>query len=209
VAFPVPEASVLTGASISQLHNWRRTALFLPEVESTNRPMLYSFRDIVALRSIVKLRQERSLQGIRRAFSNMPEFNLTSHPSNYSLVDTGSSIVVVQSSGEGIDVLAYPGQTVVANMAEIMAPFDGRRGKVVGLLRPRRHLEVRQERLGGWPTVENTRVPFDVVAELLVDGSVNPADVHVYYPGVSAEAARDALDFARSVPNWESARGLA
>jgi uncharacterized protein (DUF433 family)/DNA-binding transcriptional MerR regulator len=209
MAFPVPETSVLTGASISQLHNWRRTGLFVPEVESHSKPMLYSFRDVVALRSIVKLRQQRSLQGIRRAFQTMPAFNLTDHPSRYALVDTKSSIVVVESDGHGIDVLAHPGQTVIANMADIMATFPGPHGDVVDLLNPRQHLEIRQERLGGWPTVAGTRVPFDVVADLVADGTVGPEDAHLYYSGVSADAARDALDFARSVPNWETSRGIA
>ena len=206
MAFPVPETSVLSGASVSQLHNWRRTGLFLPEVESESKPMLYSLRDIIALRSVVKLRSLKSLQKIRRAFSNMSTLELTEHPSRYSLVDTGQSILVVQSDGAAVDVLAHPGQTTLARMSEIIGAFETPRGVVVDLRRPRRHLEVREQRLGGWPTIEGTRVPFDVVAELIVDGRIQPNEVSTYYPGVSAAAASDALDFARSIPNWAESR---
>lgn len=56
---------------------------------------------------------------------------------------------------------------------------------------------------------EGTRVPFDVVAELIYDGRIKPDEVASYYPGVSAAAASDALDFALSIPNWEEARASA
>ncbi|MGB3909115.1 MAG: DUF433 domain-containing protein [Pseudolysinimonas sp.] len=209
MAFPVPETSVLSGASVSQLHNWRRTGLFIPEVESRAKPMLYSLRDIIALRSVVKLRSVKSLQKIRRAFSHMSALDLTEHPSRYSLVDTGRSIVVVQNDGVGIDVLADPGQTTLAQLTEILGEFETPRGKVVDLRRPRRHLEVREQRLGGWPTIEGTRVPFDVVADLIFDGRIGPDEVDAFYPGVSAAAATDALDFARSIPDWAESRASA
>ena len=202
MAFPVPETSVLSGASVSQLHNWRRTGLLVPEVDPHGRPLLYSFRDILALRSVVKLRQGKSLQKIRRAFSIMPDHDFTDHPASYSLIDTGPSILVMRSDGEAVDMLAHPGQVVLATLADIMAPFENERGPVVDLRHPRPTLEVREQRLGGWPTIENTRVPFDVIAGLLADGSVVPDEVPRFYPTVSPAASRDALDFARSLPNW-------
>ena len=208
MSFPVPETSVLSGASVSQLHNWRRTGLFVPEADPHGRPLLYSFRDIMALRSVVKLRSVKSLQKIRKAFANMPTLDLTEHPSAYSLVDTGPSILVVKNDGQGIDVLKSPGQTQLANLQDIMNAFTTEDGRaVVDLRHPRKRLEVREQRLGGWPTIEGTRVPFDVIADLIVDGSVRAADVSNYYPSVSEAAALDALDFARSLPNWvESAQ---
>lgn len=206
MAFPVAETSVLSGASVSQLHNWRRTGLLVPEVDSSGRPLLYSFRDILALRSVVKLRGQNSLQKIRRAFSNMPDQDLTEHPAAYTLVDTGHSILVRKQDGEAVDVLTHPGQKVLATLSDIMAPFETERGaKVVDLRHPRQHLEVREQRLGGWPTIEGTRVPFDIVAQLLADGSITPEEVPEFYPSVSAAAAFDALDFARSLPNWADA----
>lgn len=200
MVFPVAETSVLSGASVSQLHNWRRTGLLVPEIQGHERPLLYSFRDVVALRTVVKLRRNKSLQKIRRAYATLPSLDLTEHPSSYELVDTGPSIVVVYA-GSGVDVLSHPGQSL-ANLGDIMAAFETSRGRVVDLRRPRQHLEVREQKLGGWPTIEGTRVPFDVVANLLADGSVQSADVSLYYPSVTPEAALDALDFARSLPNW-------
>jgi uncharacterized protein (DUF433 family) len=202
MAFPVATASVLSGASTSQLHNWRRTGLLSPEVESDAPPFIYSFRDIVALRTVVKLRRDKSLQKIRKAFKNAGDIDLTEHPAEWNLVDVGASIFLVRQGGNAVDVLANPGQTTLANLGDIMGPFMTERGEVVDLLRPRQHLQVREQKLGGWPTIEGTRVPFDVVADLIADGTITADDVPRYYPSVSPEAALDALDFARSLPNW-------
>lgn len=196
MAFTVAATSALSGATVSQLYNWRRTGLLSPEIEPKNPPLLYSFRDIVALRAVALLRKETSLQRIRKAFRHAAEVDLTEHPSQWALVDIGTSIVL-QHGDSQIDVVANPGQ-VLANLGDVMAPFDD----VVNLRRPRPHLQVREQRLGGWPTIEGTRVPFDIVARLIADGTIAPEDVPDYYPSVSAEAALDALDFARTLPNW-------
>ncbi|MGH1554815.1 hypothetical protein ACRAWF_31460 [Streptomyces sp. L7] len=69
-------AAALSGATLRQLSHWRRAsgkrgALLVPEI-SDSRPILYSFRDVVALRACVKLRRETSLQKIRRASGHAP-----------------------------------------------------------------------------------------------------------------------------------------
>lgn len=201
MAFNVALTSALSGASERQLGHWRRTGLLVPEV-SPDRPVTYSFRDVLALRTVVKLREQQSLQRIRRAFTSLPGLDLTEHPAQYELVSVGSSIAVVRTADRGIDLVEKPGQVLLARLDDIMGAFDTHRGEVVDLRRPRAHLSVREQRLGGVPTVEGTRVPFDVVADLVADGSVRPDEVAGYYPGVSAEAARDALDFARSLSDW-------
>jgi hypothetical protein len=75
VAFPVPIASVLTGATIAQLAYWRKDtpsapALLVPEGKRSGR-YLYSWADVVALRSIVYVRSEKSLPRIRRAVATL------------------------------------------------------------------------------------------------------------------------------------------
>jgi len=199
--FNVALTAVLSGASQRQLGHWRRTSLLVPEV-SASRRILYSFRDVLALRTVVKLREDQSLQRIRRAFRELPNLDLTDHPSRYSLVSTGASIVVVETGGVGVDLVEQPGHVVIARLDDVMAPFESRHGEVVDLRHPRPHLSVREQRLGGWPTIAGTRVPFDAVATLLSDETVDARDVGDFYPGVSPEAAHEALDFARSLPDW-------
>lgn len=199
IAFPIPVASVLTGASVGQLYNWRRTDLLRPE-ESDARPLLYSFRDLLALRAVVSLREETSLQRIRKAFRTMETLDFTDHPSRYDLVRVEDTIMLRDTEDTAIDLVRDPGQRI-ANLGDLLQPFQTSTGEtVVDFLQPREHLQVRQRRLDGWPTIKGTRIKFDTIANLMRDGSVAPKDVKSFYPAVSAAAARDALDFMQSLP---------
>lgn len=98
MSFPVDLTAALSGATRHQLYRWRRTGLLVPEGSPT-RPALYSFRDVVALRTVVRLRSETSLQKIRAAFAALPEFDLTDHPSRYRFATDGRSVAVQTEDG--------------------------------------------------------------------------------------------------------------
>lgn len=199
MTFPTELTSVLSGASVYQLRRWRRTRLLVPEVQAY-RPPVYSFRDIVAVRTVVWLRRDVSLQKIRRALANLPVFDFTEHPAKYQFATDGDSVGVVDEQGRIVDLVLRPGQIQLFSLAQVFEAFRNRKGQqVVDLRKPSEHLEVGAGRLGGWPTVANTRVPYDDVANLLGDGDVSPDEVSRFYPSVSPEAARDALAFHRDV----------
>ena len=61
MALPIGAASVLSGANVWQLERWRGPRLLVPEANA-HRPPLHSFRDLVAPRTVVRLRAETSLQ---------------------------------------------------------------------------------------------------------------------------------------------------
>ncbi|MEV0407581.1 DUF433 domain-containing protein [Actinoallomurus sp. NPDC050550] len=69
------------------------------------------------------------------------------------------------------------------------------------LLYPKQHVSIDPETQGGQPVITGTRVPFDVVAELMEDG-IPPEKISDYYPGVTADAARDAASFALYVDSY-------
>lgn len=193
MAFPADLTSVLTGASVGQLQHWRSTDLLRPEF-GTQPAAVYSFRDLVALRMFVRMRQRISLQLIRKAVGQLQAFDLTDHPSQYRLHTDGKS-VYFEEEGRSVDLVRKPGQRLLLNLEDVFAPFENLQGaEVVDFRRPKPHLEVREGRLGGWPTVENTRVGFDSVAKLLVGDEVAPEDVCRFYPSVTPEGARDAKE---------------
>ncbi|MFJ4208803.1 DUF433 domain-containing protein [Paenarthrobacter sp. NPDC089675] len=201
MAFPSELASVLSGASMSQLIHWRATpALLVPEVASRPRA-LYSFRDIVALRTFVRLRSELPLQRIRTALSTLQNYDLTDHPSSYKLITERKTIFLVDEDGsDAVDLVERRGQTLLLSMAHVFAPFTNMQGQdVVDFRQPRANIEVRERRMGGWPTIAGTRVRYDTVALLLEDGSVSAEDAHFFYPQVTRQAALDAVDFDSSV----------
>jgi hypothetical protein len=94
VSYSPKLAAALSGATLRQLAHWRnaksgRGAVLVPEL-SAARPILYSFRDVVALRACVKLRNEASLQRIRRALETLrDDLHEREHLSTYQLVADG------------------------------------------------------------------------------------------------------------------------
>lgn len=206
MSFPVEVTSVLTGATLSQLAYWRQTDLLVPELERRPRA-LYSFRDLVALRTVVHLRSDNSLQAIRRAFQQLARMDLTDHPSTYTLASRGRSIVLQHKDGE-TDLVGHPGDEVIANLGDVFAPFRTAQGRnVVDFRRPRHRIEVREHRMGGWPTIEGTRIPYDTIALLVADGTIPRDRVSAYYPTVSREAVDDAVSFAEEVDSVRPPRG--
>ncbi|WP_406365318.1 DUF433 domain-containing protein [Streptomyces sp. NBC_00645] len=196
MSFPVDLTAALTGASVAQLHNWRRTDLLVPEVQ--DNPVRYSFRDVVALRTFVYLRSKLPLQRIRKAMDQLRKWDLTEHPAAYVLVTEGDSVFLVQEE-RTVDLVRHPGQETIFSLANVFAPFENMQGRnVADFRRPRPNLEVKENRLGGWPTIQGTRVPYDAVAKL-VAGGVEPAEVKRFYPSVEVSGAADAADFHREV----------
>lgn len=190
----------MSGASVGQLAYWRNTDVLRPEIESSKPPYLYSFRDIVALRTFAWIRSDHGLQMIRKSLDTLRELDLVEHPSSYKLVKLGSSIGIHVEGDQAIDLAMHPGQSTVGTLADVFAEFETiRKRHVDPLLQPREGVEVNPAKLGGWPTITGTRVPFDLVAALISDGTVAPERVADYYPGVSAKAARDALDYQMAI----------
>lgn len=206
MAYSTRMAAALSGATPGQLRSWRQDRghgpVLCPELAA--KPALYSFRDVLALRAFAILRKDVSLQKIRQALATLKRFGEVEHLSGYSLVAEGDTIVLVGAGHDehATDLVRHPGQRVIATMADILQEFAPRAGVVVPhLLQPKQHVSVDPETQGGQPVITGTRVPFDAVAELVDDG-VPPEKIADYYPGVTADAARDAVSFALYVDSY-------
>jgi uncharacterized protein (DUF433 family)/DNA-binding transcriptional MerR regulator len=198
-------AAALSGATHSQLRHWRapRTGpLLAPEIASSPRA-LYSFRDLLALRTFVHLREHASLQKIRAAIGNLQALGEADHLGSYRLVSDSKGNIQAITNEEALSLGKSPGQRqLLVVIGEVIEPFPVSGGVIVPhLLHPRDHLAVHPGTLGGVPVIDGTRVPYDAVASLMRD-DVPAEKIAEYYPAVSAEAARDALDFARYVEHY-------
>jgi uncharacterized protein (DUF433 family)/DNA-binding transcriptional MerR regulator len=198
VSYEPKMAAALSGATPRQLAYWRRESgaggpVLVPEL-SSSRPILYSFRDVLALRACVQLRQKVSLQKIRRAVDALREgLGAREHLSSYRLV-AGPDTVYLADHDHAVDLLKRPGNVVIREMVDVLAPFYVEGRHIPDLLQPRPHIAIDPDVRGGEPVVEGTRIPAAEVAALVRDG-VAPEDVGEFFPGMSATAVRDAVDF--------------
>ncbi|AWS47893.1 DUF433 domain-containing protein [Streptosporangium sp. 'caverna'] len=197
-------AAALSGASIGQLSYWRRNPPVLEPEYRTSNKVLYSYRDVVALRSLAYLRQrnELSLQKIRVSIRNLRDLGKTEHLSEYRLVKSGNTVIVVDGD-EAIDLLRKPGNSVLAELVHVFDAFEGRVGHVLPFQRPLPGVAVDPEIRGGFPVVEGTRVGYDQIAGLMSD-NVPAERIADFFPSVNAEAARAAQKFADYVCRFES-----
>ena len=205
MAYTTRMAAALSGATVSQLRYWRspRTGpLLAPEIASTPQAF-YSFRDVLALRTFVHLREHASLQRIRVAIGNLRELGEIEHLASFRLISDVAGNIQLVTEEEAVDLVRRPGQRqILVVMGDVIEAFPVRAGIVIPhLLRPREHLAVDPETQGGTPVIAGTRVPYDAVAGLMRD-DVAAERIAEYYPGVSAEAARDALSFAAYVDSY-------
>lgn len=200
MAFPLNLTSHLTGATPFQLRKWNREGLLVPEA-SPKRPPLYSFPDLIALRSMVFLRAETSSQRLKRAFETMDMLHLMKHPSEYRFTALKGRIFLAEPDGTTHDLTStHRGNLMTLTFEDLLSSFENfKKNEVVDFRRPSAYVEVDVDRIGGWPTVEGTRVPYNLVADLMEYDGYAPEEIEDDYPGVTAVKAVDALEFSATV----------
>jgi uncharacterized protein (DUF433 family)/DNA-binding transcriptional MerR regulator len=197
-------AAALSGATVGQLAYWRseRTPepLLVPHHRDGNR-VLYSFQDVLGLRTFVYLRSRKiSLQKVRLAVANLRRLGATEHLSSYVLVPIGKDVVWRVSDQEAHDLTGFgKSHPVIAQMVDVLAQFINQNDRIVlPLDQPTPGVRVDPAIRGGYPVIDGTRVPYDAVASLVADG-VPPAHIAEYYPTVDAASALGAVAFASYV----------
>lgn len=206
MSYPSVVAAALSGASVRQLSYWRssRSAegpLLSPTFQGSR--VAYSFQDVVALRAFVYLRaKDVPLQRVRKAVQHLRQLGETEHLSSYKLVAAGKDVVWRISDDVALDLTNNPGNYVIAEMVDILDAFQNANDRtVVPLREPKPGLAVDPDIRGGFPVIEGTRVPYDVVSSLVRDG-VAPEEIADYYPSVGAAAAVGATEFAAYVDQY-------
>ncbi|HET9971699.1 MAG TPA: MerR family transcriptional regulator [Streptosporangiaceae bacterium] len=112
MAYETKMAAALSGATVSQLRHWRsaRTGpLLAPEIAATPRAV-YSFQDVLALRTFVRLREHASLQNIRGAIGSLPDIGEAGHPASYRLVSDKRGNIQLVTEDQAVNLGEKPGQ---------------------------------------------------------------------------------------------------
>lgn len=197
-AFTSDQALRLTGASRRRLSYWVDTGLIAPSIqrgEGRGRVRLFSFANLLELRTAVWLRDKVSLQLIRKIVERLREQGLDRPLSSvtfgvieYARKDGRSSYDVVlqradarweewQRPGQLIMELTVPIETFAAELDRKIAAERARRTKV-GKVERRRGV------LGSTTVIAGTRIPTRAVWDLHEAGYSNDAILRSY-PGLS------------------------
>jgi len=159
---------------------------------------------VIALRICVRLRNETSLQRVRRSVAHLQLVAPQTHLSSHNLKSAGRTIVWLTEDGDYVDTVEHPGQPGIrVVMEEVFKSFttvDGRR--VPDLHTPAQGLSIDDEVRGGYPVVAGTRIPYDTVASLAEDG-LSDGDIIDLYPSVTADGIYGAIELAEIVAQAE------
>ena len=207
-AYTADRAAALAGIPRSTLHYWARTGIWTPSV-STTRVKRWSFSDLLALRLIDWLRQEKpdarlprtSMTRIRGALATMDQWGdrLSDHavrvwvdPRGRLIIESGGEVFIPLSRGlaQGL------GQLEGLDLVEAREASDGQLGP--HLLRPRPTLRIVLGKLSGEPHVADTRIPTTSLAAL-ADRGLTVATILDLYPQLRSESVVDAIDLERQL----------
>lgn len=169
-AFTAEHVCRLTGLSPRQVSYWDRTGFFSPTLLDENRrrtfARIYSFRDVVGLRTIAILRNRHAvpLQELRR----VGEWLHSKHDAPWSSIKfalKGNKVVffdplsgeAVEPRGAGQEVLPVALESIANEMREASALLLERRGEQVGQIARNRYVVH-----NAW-VVAGTRIPTSAI----------------------------------------------
>lgn len=208
-AYIAERAAALSGVPKSTVHYWARQEILVPSV-SPARVKLWSYGDLMALRTIYWLRQTKqdssgreiprtAMKAVRRALSEIAELKL-----GLWSEDDAPSVAVDRSGGIVIErdgrAQRPGGQSILdPDMLDLLAPFashEGLHGPDLSVPRPR--LRIVPGKLGGSPHVIHTRLESQALGALAGSG-LTQAKIYRLYPDVEPAAIEDALDLERQL----------
>ncbi len=203
IAFTTDTVARLTGLSVRQLHGWDRTGFFVPSHADPNRrrpySRVYSFADVVALRTVAKLREcgvsFPDLKRVRAFFG--PDSNQDWGNRRFSVVGRR-----VFFSHEEAVVAANPlGQQVVPDVLDL-GPIVNEVSAAVERLpeRPPDQIgQINRDRLimGGAPVLAGTRIPTATVDWFARHG-YDAGSILAEFPRLRLPDIEAALDFERA-----------
>jgi len=205
-AYSAERAAALSGVPLSTVHYWARTDILVPGV-SPERVKLWSFADLLALRTIYWLRQEKKVRGwdiprttmptVRRALAALKRQELEVFP------DDRDSTIVIDRKGKIFirnrgAIRTTEGQHVL-DLLDLIAPFETAEGLYgPDLRRPRPLLRIVPGKLGGSPHVRETRLETEAIAALGERG-FSVGAIRKLYPFVLPEAIDQAIDLERQL----------
>jgi uncharacterized protein (DUF433 family) len=200
-AYTTERAAALSGVPKSTAYYWARKGLLLPSV--SQNPLLWSYTDLLALRTIYWLRQPKvaferdvpatSMPKVRRALQQLKALDLDP-------LEGGRAAIAVTLTGEvvinsdAMPLQRVDGQYLARDLVNIVGPFEGLEGaRGPDLLWPRPTVQILPGKISGAPHISGTRVPTQAISAL-ADRGFSVDQLVKIYPFVSRDALAESLD---------------
>ena len=201
VAFTAPHVCRLTGLSVRQLSYWDKTDFFSPQYvgEQPHRAFgrIYSFRDVVGLRTIAILRPRVPLQELRK----VGEWLYTRHEAPWSSLRfyVGGRTVFFDDPATGARMTARPMGAPVMRVA--MEPIAAKMRKAAEALRRRTNddygrIEQNRYIVHNSPVLSGSRVPTSAVWNLHEAKYTTP-QIIAEYPRLTRKDVAAAIAYER------------
>lgn len=209
-AYTADRAAALSGVPKSTVHYWARKEILVPSV-SSERVKLWSYADLMGLRTISWLRREKraingrdvprtTMPAVRRALKALRALDLelwTEHGGPAVVVDRGGQIFVRTSPAQ-VET-PWGARPLDADWLDLIEPFslgDGKEGP--NLQSPRPHLRIVPGKLAGSPHIVKTRIETVVIAAL-GDRGLDRDRIHALYPLVAPMAITEAIELEQQL----------
>jgi uncharacterized protein (DUF433 family) len=207
-AYTAERAASLSGVPKSTVHYWARQEILVPSISAT-RIKLWSYADLMGLRTIYWLRQTKdsgdgpevprtSMQAVRRALDALGDLDLelwTEDGGPSVAVDRAGRVVITPDEVPMTDSFQH---ILDRDLLNLVAPFPAREAWGPDLRAPRPRLRIVPGKLSGSPHIERTRIETIALAALAKRG-LNSAKVYRLYPVVDAGAIDEALDLEKQL----------
>ncbi len=202
-AYTAERAAPLSGVPLSTVHYWARKKILVPTI-SAARVKLWSYADLMGLRTIYWLRQTKtsteghdvprtSMNAVRRALRALHELDLDVWTEEHG------ATVAVNRRGEvfftpngGVSTVA--GQRVIqGEWLDLIAPFETAQGRGPDLRAPRPNLRIVPGKLAGSPHIIRTRIET-IALVALEERGLGQDKIATLYPAAPRPAIAEALD---------------
>ncbi len=200
-AYTAERAAALSGVPKRTIYHWAKNRHLVPSVSQS--PLLWSYTDLLALRTIYWLRQPKkafdrevpatSMSKVRRALEELKNLDL-------DLFEDGRPTVAVTLRGEiAVDVKALPlqraedGQYIERDLVDLLGPFEGLEGmQGPDLAWPRPTVQIVPRKISGAPHVAGTRLPTQSIFALSRRG-FDLERLAKVYPFIDRKALSDSI----------------
>jgi uncharacterized protein (DUF433 family) len=204
LAFNEEQVLKLTGLSEWKLHHWMDSRVLTPDFARTfeGGPRLYSFQDLVGLRVLAQLREEHSLQALRRIGAFLAKVDEKPWSRLRLYVMKGGGVAFKDpETGRLISASGPQGQVIEELLVDLSEVSHALKKAVErGRKRPKNPKIVQRRGLiGNKPVIEGTRIPVEVIKKLH-EANFSIQQILAEYPRLSEADVQAALGYEPPPP---------